>query len=113
MAISDILCRLDQASRVARRIDARQRKLDGDHGTVSRSPALRLAGLIKGIYNTLDREHVNAQYVHDVRMKLVPVIECVPNLTGYSLEMPAMNGRDAKPKAGDMVWAVAGEGVTA
>jgi hypothetical protein len=52
-------------------------------------PMLRLAGLIKGIYNTLDREHTNAEYVHDVRMKLVPVVVCAPNLTGYRLETPA------------------------
>jgi hypothetical protein len=64
--IDDILSRLDQASRVARRIDARQRKLDGDHATGCRSPVLRLAGLIKGIYNTLDRAHGRSQYVDDV-----------------------------------------------
>jgi hypothetical protein len=39
MAILDILARLDQASRIARRIDAQQ-NLNGDH---SRSTVLRLA----------------------------------------------------------------------
>jgi hypothetical protein len=83
--ISKILERLDRAFRTARRIDARQRKLEVDRNG-RRSPTFRLAGVIKGIYNTLDKEHMNAQYVHDVRMKLVPVIECVPNLTGYYLD---------------------------
>jgi hypothetical protein len=72
-AIHDILDRLDKASQVARRIDARQMKLDGSHGKDYRSPVLRLAGLIEGIYNTLDREYGNAQYVHDVREELIPV----------------------------------------
>jgi hypothetical protein len=65
VAIREILVRLDKASSVARRIDARQRKLNGDR---RRSPVDRLAGLIKGLYNTLDREHGNSQYIHDVRL---------------------------------------------
>jgi hypothetical protein len=72
--INDILDRLDKASQVARRIGARQQKLDGKHGSKYRAPTHRLAGLIQGIYNTLAREHGEAQYVHDVREELIPKI---------------------------------------
>jgi hypothetical protein len=106
--ISIILERLDKAFRTARRIDARQRKLeagrDGRH-----SPTFRLAGVIKGIYNTLDRAHGHAQYVHDVRMKLIPVIPCVPNLTGYRSETPA--AKPAPQAAADVASKVAAPAV--
>jgi hypothetical protein len=71
--IAKLLERLDQASLTARRIDARQRKANGNHGGKYRSPTLRLAGLIKSIYDTLDRVHGEGLYVHDVREKLIPV----------------------------------------
>jgi hypothetical protein len=65
VTISELLERLDKAFLVASRIDARQQKLNGAR---RRSPVRRLAGLIKGIYNTLDREHGKAAYIHDVRV---------------------------------------------
>jgi hypothetical protein len=93
--IRDVLERMDQASQVARRIDARQRK--PDHGKDCRSPVLRLAGLIKGIYSTLDREYCNAQCVHDVRCPIPKppaavsgasaMIEGEPDLSGNSFAL--------------------------
>jgi hypothetical protein len=63
----EISKRLDKAADVARRIDARQQKLDGGHKTASRSPVLRLAGMIRGINNYLDHEHGKSICLDDVR----------------------------------------------
>lgn len=56
----------------------RQRKLGG--GRDGHSPTFRLAGFIKGISNTLDKVLRNGQYVHDIRVELVPVIREVANV---------------------------------
>jgi Peptidase S24-like len=88
--LSEILERLDQASEVARRIDARQRKLGGDHATHYRSPVLRLAGLIKGIYSTLDREWGNAKCVDDVRCHKPPFSGATVGVYGES-DLPGDN----------------------
>jgi hypothetical protein len=59
--------RVERASEVARQIDARQRKRSGNKKNASRSPILRLAGMISGINKYLDHEHGNSAYVDDVR----------------------------------------------
>lgn len=59
--------RVERASEVARQIDARQRKRSGNKKNASRSPILRLAGMISGINRYLDHEHGNSAYVDDVR----------------------------------------------
>jgi hypothetical protein len=81
--ISKILQRLDEAFYVARGIDARQRKLEGGQNG-RRSPVLRLAGRIRGIFNTLDKVHGHAEYVHDIRLPHIAVLQY-----RHRLETPA------------------------
>jgi hypothetical protein len=83
LEISKILQRLDKAFCTARRIDARQWKLEGGRGG-RRSPTFRLAGAIKGIYKTLDKVHGHAEYVHDIRLPHIAVIQY-----RHRLETPA------------------------
>jgi hypothetical protein len=85
LEISKMLERLDRAFCTARRIDARQRKLEGSRDG-RRSPTFRLAGVIKGIYNTLDKVHGNGEYVHDIRLAHVQVTR---GGTVYRLNAPA------------------------
>jgi hypothetical protein len=81
--ISKILQRLDEAFYVARGIDARQRKLEGGQNG-RRSPVLRLAGRIRGIFKTLDKVHGHAEYVHDIRLPHIAVLQY-----RHRLETPA------------------------
>jgi hypothetical protein len=87
--ISTILERLDKAFCTARRIDARQRSLGVDRDG-RRSPTFRLAGLIKGIYETLDNVHGNARYVHDVRSCKAPSSGATVGVYGES-DLPGEN----------------------
>jgi hypothetical protein len=70
-AINDILDRLDKASRVARRLSTpTERESDDANVRALRASMLKVARMVKGIYNTIDREYGKSQYVHDVRVKL-------------------------------------------
>jgi len=62
--IRDLFRRLDEATEIALKIDARETK--AGRGLNYRSPVRRLAGKIKGIYNTLDVAYGHAICLDDV-----------------------------------------------